>query len=123
MENPKKEYNFFDEFNTYNRKKEKKVTYRYFPNRTTKQTKYITYGLCAFSGIFIYIIKKAYDRNIFYLDNEVYKKYNKHRDPTSAIEAQNMAFKELFIKAKRKDLNLNSKPLVSQVIRDEDENH
>lgn len=114
--------NFFSEFNIYNRKNVKKKTYRYFQNRTPKQTKYITWGVLAFSGFAIYIINKAYERNIFYLNNEVYKKFDKNYDASSPLEAQNMAYKEIFIRAKRRDLNLQSKPLVSQIIKtDEDE--
>ncbi|CRG97424.1 conserved Plasmodium protein, unknown function [Plasmodium gallinaceum] len=117
MSNDKHSSNFFSEFNIYNKKNAKKIVYRYFQNRTQKQTKYITVTLLAFSGLFLYITNKAYDRNIFYLNNEVYKKFSKNYDSSSPLEAQNRAFKKIFIKAKRKDLELESKPLISQIIK------
>ncbi|KEG04401.1 conserved Plasmodium protein, unknown function [Plasmodium vinckei vinckei] len=117
MPNDKHSNNFFSEFNIYNKKNAKKVVYRYFQNRTQKQTKYITLSLLAFSGVFIYITTKAYDRNIFYLNNEVYNKLSKKCDISSPFEAQNRAFGHIFVKAKRKDLELDSKPLVSQIIK------
>lgn len=122
MTSDKHSSNFFSEFNVYNRKNAKKTVYRYFQNRTPKQTKYITWGMLVFSGFAIYIINKAYDKNIFYLNNEIYKKFDRNYDASSPLEAQNMAFKEIFVKAKRRDLDLRSKPLVSQIIKsDEDE--
>ncbi|CXJ10023.1 conserved Plasmodium protein, unknown function [Plasmodium berghei] len=117
MSNDKHSNNFFSEFNIYNKKNTKKVVYRYFQNRTQKQTKYITLSLLAFSGVFLYITTKAYDRNIFYLNNEVYNKLSKNYDISSPFEAQNRAFGHIFVKAKRKDLELDSKPLVSQIIK------
>ncbi|ETW35074.1 hypothetical protein PFTANZ_04242 [Plasmodium falciparum Tanzania (2000708)] len=102
MTSDKHSNNFFSEFNIYNKKNTKKVVYRYFQNRTPKQTKYITLSLLVFSGMFLYITSKAYDRNIFYLNNE--------------MEAQNRAFMETFVKAKRKNLDLEQKPLISQII-------
>ncbi|CDO65831.1 conserved Plasmodium protein, unknown function [Plasmodium reichenowi] len=116
MTSDKHSNNFFSEFNIYNKKNTKKVVYRYFQNRTPKQTKYITLSLLAFSGMFLYITSKAYDRNIFYLNNEVYKKLSKNYDVSSPMEAQNRAFMETFVKAKRKNLNLEQKPLISQII-------
>ncbi|KYN93382.1 hypothetical protein PGSY75_0017700, partial [Plasmodium gaboni] len=83
MTSDKHSNNFFSEFNIYNKKNAKKVVYRYFQNRTPKQTKYITLSLLVFSGMFLYITNKAYDRNIFYLNNEVYKKLNKNYDASS----------------------------------------
>ncbi|SBT80568.1 conserved Plasmodium protein, unknown function [Plasmodium malariae] len=117
MTNDKHSNNFFSEFNIYNKKNAKKVVYRYFQNRTQKQTKYITWSLLAFSGMFLYITNKAYDRNIFYLNNEVYKKLSKNYDSSTPLEAQNRAFKQIFVKAKRKNLELDSKPIISQIIR------
>ncbi|SOV17189.1 conserved Plasmodium protein, unknown function [Plasmodium sp. DRC-Itaito] len=116
MTSDKHSNNFFSEFNIYNKKNAKKVVYRYFQNRTPKQTKYITLSLLVFSGMFLYITNKAYDRNIFYLNNEVYKKLNKNYDASSPMEAQNRAFMETFVKAKRKNLDLQRKPLISQII-------
>ncbi|KJP90117.1 hypothetical protein AK88_00286 [Plasmodium fragile] len=117
MTSDKHSNNFFSEFNMYNKKNTKKVVYRYFQNRTQKQTKYITLSLLGLSGLFLYITNKAYDRNIFYLNNEVYKKFSKHYDASSPLEAQNRSFARVFVKAKRKNLELDSKPLVSQIIR------
>ncbi|ETW54865.1 hypothetical protein PFAG_04273 [Plasmodium falciparum Santa Lucia] len=116
MTSDKHSNNFFSEFNIYNKKNTKKVVYRYFQNRTPKQTKYITLSLLVFSGMFLYITSKAYDRNIFYLNNEVYKKLSKNYDVSSPMEAQNRAFMETFVKAKRKNLDLEQKPLISQII-------
>ncbi|SBS87897.1 conserved Plasmodium protein, unknown function [Plasmodium ovale] len=166
MTSDKHSNNFFSEFNVYNKKNTKKVVYRYFQNRTQKQTKYITLSLLAFSGLFLYITNKAYDRNIFYLNNQVYKKLDKNYDASSPVtfskmknmfliyvnkggnifksnmeyvlreciplkvditiaytpvfeqlEAQNRAFAKIFVKAKRKNLELDAKPLVSQLIK------
>ncbi|SBT82202.1 conserved Plasmodium protein, unknown function [Plasmodium ovale] len=117
MTSDKHSNNFFSEFNVYNKKNTKKVVYRYFQNRTQKQTKYITLSLLAFSGLFLYITNKAYDRNIFYLNNQVYKKLDKNYDASSPLEAQNRAFAKIFVKAKRKNLELDAKPLVSQLIK------
>ncbi|CAA9990637.1 conserved Plasmodium protein, unknown function [Plasmodium knowlesi strain H] len=117
MTSDKHSNNFFSEFNIYHKKNTKKVVYRYFQNRTQKQTKYITLSLLGLSGLFLYITNKAYDRNIFYLNNEVYKKFSKNYDASSPLEAQNRSFARTFVKAKRKNLELDSKPLVSQIIR------
>ncbi|VWU48868.1 conserved protein, unknown function [Hepatocystis sp. ex Piliocolobus tephrosceles] len=120
MSSDKHSNNFFSEFNPYNKKNTKKVLYRYFQNRTQKQTKYITLSLLGLSGVFLFIINKAYDRNIYYLNNEFYKDVDKYYDTSAPLEAQNRAFAHTFAKAKRKDLELNSKPLISQLIQIED---
>lgn len=93
MSNDKHSNNFFSEFNIYNKKNTKKVVYRYFQNRTQKQTKYITLSLLAFSGVFLYITTKAYDRNIFYLNNEVYNKLSKNYDISSPVKLKNKRIK------------------------------
>eukprot|EP00386_Alphamonas_edax_P016278 GDKI01049718.1.p1 GENE.GDKI01049718.1~~GDKI01049718.1.p1 ORF type:complete len:123 (-),score=11.91 GDKI01049718.1:35-403(-) len=102
----------------------KEPTYRYFPNRTRKQTNIASIVCLVTCGLLTWAMNSHWantsDRNRDYMEEGYYK--HTPQSMQTYNSAQNAAFDEILLKARRKRLGLPDRPPMTLSIQDPETN-